>query len=226
MVAVALAALATWWFVLRADAPPPVALDDAIAAATSTTNGTDPTAGSEAVVIDGRWIVAAGGDSFAGYRVQEELARIGFTEAAGRTDRVEASLTIADGAVTAVDVTVDMRTLESDDARRDGALRSQALETDDFPTASFTLTAPIELPEAAAAGEPFSLTAVGDLTLHGVTRSLDLALDAQLVGDTIVVVGSAEILFADYDIDQPVSMALLSVDDHGLMEFQLLFGRP
>lgn len=229
--AVLVAAFATWWFVLKSDAPPPVALDDAVAAATSTTVASDgsaattPTTVGTAVDIDGSWIVTSGGDSFAGYRVREELVSIGFTEAAGRTADVEATLVIADGAVTAVDVTVNMQTLESDDSRRDGRLTTQAIETSTFPTSTFSLTEPIALPSGAAAGEPFAATASGELTLHGVTRTIDLALEAQLVDGIVVVIGSTEILFEDYDIEKPTSMAVLSIEDQGVMEFQLLFVR-
>jgi polyisoprenoid-binding protein YceI len=238
--ALLVAAVATWWFVLRSDAPPPVALDDAVAAATSTSttaapsdsgsdsegSSTTPTTAPADSGVEGTWIVTAGGDSFAGYRVAEELAGIGFTEAAGRTSDVDATLVIEGESVTAVDVTVNMQTLESDDSRRDGRLRSQGIETSTFPTSTFSLTQPIALPAGAASGEPFAATAVGDLTLHGVTRSVEVALEAQLVdGTVVVVVGSTEIVFGDYAIQKPTAGIVLSIEDSGVMEFQLLFAR-
>jgi len=221
-------AAGVWWFIIRSDAPPPVSLEEAVSAATSSTapgnpEPTDATRGR--VDIDGTWSVVVGNGSFAGYRVEEELARIGFTEAAGRTESMRASLEIEDGTVVSVQVQVDMQSLRSDSDRRDGAIKSQALETDAFPTASFELTGAVALPDSAANGEPFTIAATGDLTVHGVTRSIVLDLEAQLVGDTIAVIGSTEILFEDYSIDQPRSLVLLSVDNHGLMEFQLLFER-
>lgn len=48
------------------------------------------------------------------------------------------------------------------------------------------------------------------------------ALEAQLVGSTVVAVGSTEIAFADYDVEVPSSPMVLSVDDHGTLELQLL----
>jgi polyisoprenoid-binding protein YceI len=214
----AIAAFAAWWFLLRSTAPPAVSLDEAVATASSTT-----IADSGAADVTGTWTVTAGNGSFAGYRVNEELANIGLQEAAGRSEGVDGSLTVADGAVTAVVVTVDTTRLVSDQQRRDGAIRDQALETRTFPIATFTLTEPIALPADAASGAPFTAAATGDLTLHGVTRRVTIDLEAQLVGDTIAVVGSTPILFADYAIAQPRAMAVLSVDDHGVMEFQLLF---
>lgn len=37
--------------------------------------------------------------------------------------------------------------------------------------------------------------------------------------------GSIEILFADYGIERPTSFVVLSIDDNGIMEFQLHFRR-
>lgn len=234
---VAAALFAGWWLLLRSTAPPPVDLGDAVAAVTSSTTtttvagtttipstttpqGTTTTAAAD-TTVDGTWTVAEG--SFAGYRVQEELAGIGFTTAAGRSDGVTGSLVIADGTVATVDITVDVTALRSDDSRRDGAIRRQALETNTFPTAGFTLTAPIDLPAGATDGSPFTLDATGDLTIHGVTRSVTIPLDAQFVAGRIVVVGTTHIVFADYDIDPPSAVIVLSVEDEGEMEFQLVF---
>ena len=38
-----------------------------------------------------------------------------------------------------------MTTLQSDESRRDERLRTDGLQTDQFPTATFTLTKPIEV---------------------------------------------------------------------------------
>ena len=68
-------------------------------------------------------------------------------------------------------------------------------------------------------------TATGDLTLHGQTRSVRVPIEAQLSGDVVTVTGSIEIIFADYGISQPNSFMVLSIDDSGIMEFQLQLTR-
>lgn len=50
-------------------------------------------------------------------------------------------------------------------------------------------------------------------------------IEAQLVGSVIAVVGSVEITFADFDVTVPQVPIVLSAEDHGIMEFQLLFRR-
>jgi hypothetical protein len=74
-----------------------------------------------------------------------------------------------------------------------------------------------------AQGETISVTAVGDLTLHGVTKRVSIPLQAKLASGVVTVVGSLPILFADYSIAPPQSMMVLSVADNGTMELQLHF---
>jgi polyisoprenoid-binding protein YceI len=160
--------------------------------------------------------------SFVGYRVQEELASIGGNTAVGRTADASGTVTIEGMTVTAAEITADLSTLKSDDDRRDSQLQRQALETDQYPTATFSLTKPIELPAAAAQGEAVNVTATGDFTLHGVTKSVQIPLQARLETDRVVLIGSLDITFADYQIEKPNSFMVLSVDDHGILELQLL----
>jgi polyisoprenoid-binding protein YceI len=126
--------------------------------------------------------------------------------------------------VTAASFTADLTTLRSDDERRDGQLRRQALETDRFPEASFALTAPLEI-GAIATGETVSGSLLGDLTLHGITRFVELAFDARLADGIVTLVATTEIVFADYGIEQPRSMIVLSVADRGTLELQLHLSR-
>jgi polyisoprenoid-binding protein YceI len=134
---------------------------------------------------------------------------------------VTGSITIEGSALTAASYDVDMTTITTNQSRPDDRVQD-ALETADHPTGTFTLTEPVELGEGAASGEPVAVTAVGDLTIHGVTRQVEIPLDAQLVDDTVVVTGSLEISFSDFDVDVPDSQVVVSVEDHGVMEMQLL----
>lgn len=114
-----------------------------------------------------------------------------------------------------------MTTITTNDDRRDDRVQ-QALETGVYPTASFTLTEPIELGSSAGDGEAVAVTAVGDLTIHGVTQAVELPLEAQLVDGTVVVVGSLDVTFTDYGVEVPESPIVLSVEDHGTLELQML----
>jgi polyisoprenoid-binding protein YceI len=182
--------------------------------------------------IDGAWAVdtsigsfdfdSADG-SFAGFRVDEELT-IGSATAVGRTGDVAGSLVIDGTTVSDVTIEADLSQLVTNDSRRDRAARD-ALDTDQFPLATFVQTQPLEIPAEAAAGGPVSVTAVGDLTIHGVTLPVEVPIQAQLVDDVIALIGSLPVTFADYGVTPPSAPIVVSVADNGVVEFQLLFTR-
>ena len=93
--------------------------------------------------------------------------------------------------VTAVDVKADLRQLQSDKRMRDERIRTDGLESDQFPIAQFTLADPIVFPSKPAAGTRVTKRAKGTLTLHGVTRNVTIPLQAQWNGSQIEVAASA-----------------------------------
>ncbi len=224
--AVIVLAGAVWFFFLRSDAPPPASIESLADSVTTTVNPAAPatTVPTESVRdgLDGAW-TADKSVSFVGYRIDEELASLGAITAVGRTGEVDATLSYAGTQVLALEVTVDMTTVKSDRSRRDDAMKSRGLETDSFPEATFSLTAPIELGAVPVEGAGFTATATGDLTLHGVTQPITLDLDGVLLGDTLAVAGSVEIALADYAIEKPTGFSVLGIADVGLLEIELAF---
>lgn len=231
VVVVAVAAGGFWYLFLRNDAPEEVSLSSAVesiqtptvgAAATGTAAPARPT---PADGLNGAWTVATGQQSFVGYRVNEELAQVGFATAVGRTPAVTGSFEVRGNELVTASVKADLSKLASDKSMRDRALRDQALETGRFPSATFVLKGPVALPATLAGGTPASLKIAGDLTLHGVTKAVEIPVDVQVKGELLVAVGSLDVLFADYQIAKPRAQAVLSVEDHGVMELQLILGR-
>jgi polyisoprenoid-binding protein YceI len=203
-----------YWFFLRDDAPERASLQTTSQAAEPSGDQTTP---------DGTWTVQTGDKVFVGYRVQELFG--GETlkaTAVGRTAAVEGTLTVSGNQITAAEISADMTQLKSDKAPRDGQIKTRGIQTNDFPTATFELTQPITLPGTPTKGEEVDVTATGELTLHGVTRTVDIPLKAVWDGSTINVAGGADVAFADYDIEAP-SNAIVSVDDNGEFELQLTF---
>jgi polyisoprenoid-binding protein YceI len=162
--------------------------------------------------------------SFVGFRIDEELASIGATTAVGRTPAVEGSLLFAGTTVSALVVEADLSQIVTNASRRDRVVQ-RALDTGSFPTATFTLTDPIDIGAIPAEGEPIPIVAVGELNIKGVTRTIDVPLETQLVGDLVVVVGGVDITFADWGVEMPTSRGVVSVEDHGILEIQLFFSR-
>ena len=175
--------------------------------------------------LAGTWTLSGQGTSFVGYRIGEELANIGTTTAVGRTSDIEATLDFDGVMITSVTIVADLRTLTSDQSFRDGALRTRGIETDTYPFATFVLVQPIPIAALPAGEETLNVTVDGTLDLHGVTNPVSIGLQGQLVDGLVVVVGSTEIALADYDIEPPTGFRVLSIDDVGIMEFQIVLER-
>lgn len=219
----------TAFLLLRGDPPPPVALDTTTTAAADPAPPPDTTTAAAAPAAEGSpegtW-TAGTGESFVGYRVEETFLQRNLpSTAVGRTPAVEATVRIEGTRVVEAEITADLRELRSDESRRDAALRTRGLETNEFPVASFRLTEPIELRALPDPGEQVAFTALGELTLHGVTREVEFPLEAVWEGDSIRAVGSLEIALADYDIRPPSVAGSISVEDAGTIEVQLILER-
>lgn len=213
---------AFWFFVLRDTAPPKPTLN-----LTSSGNGSGSgggnTTGSTAANADGSWTIKLGTEDFAGYRIQEVFG--GDTikkDAAGRTTKVTGSIDVKGTSVEKAEFTVDMTTIASDRPPRDGFMKTNGLETDTFKTATFKLTSPITLPESPVSGKQYDVTAKGELTLHGQTKPVDVAMKAGWTGTEIKAVGEAPVILADYGITK-LQLGPATVDDHGTVEFSLTF---
>jgi polyisoprenoid-binding protein YceI len=172
--------------------------------------------------VAGAWTVGSG--SIVGYRVNEVLLGQNAT-AVGRTTSVTGHLTIAGSTVTAAAFTVPMATVHSDKSQRDAQFDGRIMDVSQYPTGTFTLTSPIDLAPLPAAGVIKDYTAHGRLTLHGTTRPVTFTLSAERKGSQIEVSGDIAVLFSDYDISNPSFAGFVTTQDHGLLEFLLVFDR-
>jgi Tol biopolymer transport system component/polyisoprenoid-binding protein YceI len=192
-------------------APPPAHLPQA------------STAGSGGTLA-GTWDLASNGFSFVGYRVRE---RLGFfpapDDAVGRTPNVEGSVTIQGGIIGQAHFTADLTQLTSDQPIRDRVLTDQGPQTDTFPTATFVLTDPIDL-RSPRLGEVVRFDAVGELTLHGITRPATFAAEGRWDGDVIHIAAHAEIKRADFKLGLQGQFGL-KVSDGATIEAELTFLR-
>lgn len=237
--ALAIGGVFAWILFIRDDAPPALTsadLDEALDGADTTAVGdpavTSPAdtatadtasadAGGSATVTDptGTWAIST--DSVLGYRVSEVLGGVD-TEGAGRTNDVAGSLTIEGSSATAAEFIVQMASITSDSDRRDGQFNGRIMSTDEFPTATFVLTEPIDFGTVPSEGETITASATGELTLRGVTNTVTFELEAKLDDGRIGVFGNIPILFSDYEIPDP-SNGFAVVKDNGLLEFVLVF---
>lgn len=180
--------------------------------------------------INGTWVIddeigefdfESASGSFAGFRVDEELT-VGAVEAVGRSGNVSGSVTIADGTLTGAEVTVDMATIESNEARRENAIRG-AVNSAEFPTATFVFADAVDVSSLEVGGASQTFSVDGQLTVAGVTNDVTFEIDANVRDDGFgVITGSTDITWEDFGVTPPSAPIVVSVADQGVVEFQLI----
>ena len=194
--------------------PPPEATTPADASPATTPS-------VEAGNFDGDWVPTDASEF--GYRVEEVLAGVN-TTAVGRSNEITGLLTIDGTTATVVDVEVQIDSIKSDSALRDNQFAGRIMNAEEFPTATFQLTEPIEFGTIPTGDEQIVATATGELTLRGVTNPVTFEVTAQTTDGRIGVLGSIPVVFADYGIENP-SFGQVKTEDEGLVEFVLVFER-
>lgn len=236
--------LLVWYFLIRDSSPASVnsqaanqARDEALAEVeTSVVESLDGlwVIDTEVGVFNNECLTQACGASFVGFRIDEELLGIGGKTVVGRTPGIEAQFAIEGTRILSSDdpnskseipfVIVDMTQLITDDAARNNAIKKQAIQTDKYPESTFYLTRSIDFGLETNLESGFEIEAIGDLTIHGVTRQESILLQASFDGNRILVYGElSPIKLADYGIEKPRAAVVISVDDEASMEFQLYF---
>lgn len=199
-------------------APAALSLPASAVTAGSSPGGT-AAAGSS---VAGTW--TAGSGSVVGYRVNEVLMGQNAT-AVGRSSSVTGHLTIAGTDVTAASFSVPMSTVHSDKSQRDAQFDGRIMDVAKYPVGTFALTKAIDLAPVPASNTEKDFTAHGDLTLHGTTRAVTFTLKAELASGRIDVSGQIPVLFSDYNIANPSFAGFVTTQDHGILEFLLVFAK-
>ena len=157
--------------------------------------------------------------SQASYQVEEEFLgrNLGLVTAIGRTSAIEGEfqvefqddqLNLAGG-----QFVVDLRTLTSDESRRDQRIREQWLESNTYPLAEFSPTAIEGFPADAAEGQDISFKISGDMTIRQITTPLTFDTTARLDGDTLTGAATTRLFMRDFGFDPPEILGMLKVTD-------------
>jgi len=122
----------------------------------------------------------------------------------------------------AMKITADLRTLTSDENRRDERIRENWLESNKYPYAVFTVKDPQTLPADYANGKEVSFELAGELTVHSVTRPETFKVTGKLDNDTVTGKATASVLMANYGIDPPNIAGFLTVKDGVTLTFNFI----
>lgn len=166
--------------------------------------------------LNGSWQVSAG--SYAGYRVAEVLQGADVT-VVGRTEGVTGTAQVADDTLNRTTISVDLTTVSTDSDRRDNYFRTKAIDTTQFPTASFTQTAPVSL---KGVGEGVATIEVpGEISIAGATQPATATMQVARNGAGLQAAGSINVTWADFGVEAPNMGGFVTVEDTGQIEFSL-----
>ncbi len=156
----------------------------------------------------------------------EEVLRGADTTVVGATSNVagQLALDITDPASTQVGtIVVNARDIATDSSARNRAISNAILQTNEYELISFTPTAITGLPESVTAGESYTFQIVGELTITDQTREVTFDATVTPVSATeLTGLASAEILYADYNLEIPFSQSVDAVEDTVILELEFV----
>ena len=170
----------------------------------------------EQAVADAALVYTVDGEqSLATYTVMEELASIGSNEVNGTTNAIIGSILFdEDGTPLACsNFAVDMRTMETDESRRDNYLRENTLESDTYPFATFVVSSVEGVDGPVLEGEATTLQLTGDLTIHGVTKTVTWEAEVTREADTLTGTATYTFLIEDFGMEKPIVGPVVGIDD-------------
>jgi polyisoprenoid-binding protein YceI len=169
-----------------------------------------------------RFVVAPTGNEVR-YRIREQLVQMDLpNDAIGRTGEVRGGIALtADGEIVQSEskFVAGVGSLKSDRDRRDGFVRRNVLETDQYPTVEFTPTAFRGLPKTLPTSGSHVFDVIGNLKVKGVTKLTTWRVRAEAKNGQVTGTATTAFTFADFNIDQPRVPIVLSVADTIRLEY-------
>ena len=162
------------------------------------------------------------------YKVREQLMGIDFpSDAVGSTEAVTGVLIVnPDGSFDPTSkLTVDLKTLASDQSMRDGYIQGRTLETEKFPTLELVPKKAVGLAAPVPATGQAGFRLLSDMTLHGVTKEVTWTVVSTFGNDAIAGRATTTVDFATFNMTKPSLARLMSVDDKIELEVEFRFKR-
>lgn len=137
-------------------------------------------------------------------------------DAVGTTHSVSGSFQIHTGSsplIAAMNIKVDLRTLQTDSPRRDNYVRQNALQTDTYPYATFVSVSTQGLPSSYSDGQTVHFQLTGNMTMHGKTNKEVFDVQGKVVGNTVTGTATSTIYMTDFGI-QPPNLANIAISQN------------
>ena len=121
-------------------------------------------------------------------------------------------------------ISVDMTTVTTDDRQRTDSIRRDPLEVTRFRTSELVPKTAVGLTLPLPSSGEFTFKLIGDLTLHGVTKTVSFDVRATRADGKLTATATANPSwkFGDFGMQPPTSFSVLSIVDEIRMEFALV----
>lgn len=226
LLVLAVAAIAAgWWFFIREDNE---LATNAPEIPADLVEQTPASSSGETASGDGQAFTIISDRSEAAYFADEKLARLPLPSTAkGATRDITGTFYLTeDGLDLDPDrestFTVDLRTITSDEGMRDRRVQNDALQTSQFPTATFTATDVSGYDPSIPEGEEQSLQLTGMMDLHGVQKEITWDVRARRNGKVITALATVNFRYDDFNITAPNIAGFVSVEEDVTLQVQIV----
>jgi polyisoprenoid-binding protein YceI len=215
------AATAAWWFFIREDNK----LATTVPAVPAELRGTP---GTSAASNGGLAFKIVPANSEADYFADEKLASLSLpSKAKGSTKDITGTFFLTpDGlqldSAQPSKFTVNLTTLTSDKSQRDRRVQGQALDTANYPSATFTAKSVTGYDATKAAGDEQALKLTGTMDLHGVQKDITWDVKAKRDGNVVTALATVNFKFAEFNITPPNIAGFVSVQDNVTLQVQIV----
>ncbi|AZA13540.1 YceI family protein [Corynebacterium choanae] len=172
--------------------------------------------------LDGTWKIVPGSgrnSTQVGFTFHEVLP--GTRKAtSGSTYAVDGTVVVANERLQSADLVVDATSLRTDVKKRDINVAMKILHTDTYPTAEFHTTEPVDLSALPEDGTPAEVTIPGELTLHGVTHTVEPVFTVVRTGKRVLMYSTLPVNRLDYNVKTPEFVAA-TIAEEGELNIRL-----
>ena len=175
------------------------------------------------IMKDGFVSVSLSDTSTARYVIRERLARLELpNDAIGETKQVTGRIIFdAQGSIQdSSQFTVNVKSLVSDESRRDRYVRNNTLKTGTYPEVYFKIWSIEDLSWPLPSTGSHQFRFIGDITIMDVTRSITWDADVIFSEQSLTGVARTTVLFEDFSITKPSLSFILSVADEMKLELE------
>lgn len=158
------------------------------------------------------------------YQISEQFAGRSVSKATGTTNAIAGDIAVnpdEPAASRAGTIVANIEQFQSDNRLRDARIRSDFLESHEFPLAEFTTTSFVGLPAKLAKGSTTRFTINGTAKVHGVTHAVTWSAQGTWTDSGLNITATTPVKLTDFGIDHVSIQGLVSASNDAVMTMKL-----